>query len=181
MSFKLPVQIPSALDIVNYYKIGSEDPADAPIDKTYLGTPVYSNLIFLTDNTNIESDLRIDTVLMSVDQSKEIVKTAIQGRNGTVKEYISLGDYVVNIKGAIVSPFPEKYPKDDIDLLLRYLSLDKQVGVSSFFLELFNISEIVIERYSVSEKIGSRNEVPFEITAVSDTPLEFQLNPNVSV
>lgn len=191
-SFTTPPPRVSALDLIPKFISLRAEPEDDPIGVTYLGTPVYSNLIFLAEGANIgnpttlnpdegKRDLRIDTVLMTVDQTKNIVKTAIQGRNGTVKEYISDGDYMINIKGAIVSPYPLQYPQDDVDLLIRYMKVNTQIGVASFFLQLFGISDIVIEKYRIAEKLGSRNEVPFEIDAISDTPLEFQLNPNNGV
>lgn len=176
---------------IKRYKITPED-QDEPEFTSYLSTPVWSNLIFSPEGvdvgfpTTIDPDagkeqLRIDTVLFTVEMPKNIVKTAIQGRNGTVKEYISNGDYMVNIKGAIVSPFPLVFPREDVDLLIRYCQLNTQIPVISFFLDLFGITSVVIERYVISEKLGSRNEVPFEIDAVSDRPLEFQLNPNKGI
>ena len=156
------------------------DPADDPIATTYLSTPVYSNLVFLPTG-DIQDQLRIDTVLIVVDQTKNIVKTPIQGRNGTVKEYISDGDYMVNIQGMIVSPYPLVFPKEELDLLIKFCLVGEQIPVTSFFLDMFGITDIVIETYKVSEKRGSRNEVPFEINASSDRPIEFQLNPNRGV
>lgn len=190
--FTIPPPRVSAIDLIPKFLSLNHEPQDDPIAVSYLGTPVYSNLIFLSEGVDVgnpttldpdagKRDLRIDTVLMTVDMTKNIVKTPIQGRNGTVKEYISDGDYMINIKGAIVSPYPLKYPQDDVDLLIRYLKVNTQIGVASFFLELFGISDIVIEKYRIAEKLGSRNEVPFEIDAISDTPIEFQLNPNNGV
>lgn len=176
--FKLPVPLPSVNDLIQVRRyFFNPDPEDNPIAVSYLGTPVYSNLVFLP-TSDISDRLRIDTVLMEVDQTKNIVKTDIQGRNGTVKEYISDGDYMVTIRGVIVSPYPNVFPREDIDLLIKYCQVTEQLPVSSFFLDLFGITDIVIDRYKISEKLGSRNEVPFEIMALSDYPIEFQLNPN---
>lgn len=164
--------------------------SDEPIGYSYLGTPVYSNLEFLrvsgtsldnslnvgAQNGNSETILRIDTVLITVHQSKYIVKTAVQGRDGTVKEYISMGDYEINIQGIIVSQFPNVYPKDDVRLLIELLELPKSIPVASGFLTLFDVHEIVIDDYDISEKMGSRSEVLFNILASSDKPLELKIN-----
>jgi hypothetical protein len=167
----------------------NEDPFDEPIATSYLGTPVYSNLIFLPDDVavgnpttvdpnNGKQQLRIDTVLFTIDMQKNIKKTTVQGRDGTVKEYISDGDYMINIKGAIVSPYPLVFPKDDVNLLIKYCKLKTQVPVVSAFLDLFEISDVVIDTYSFAEKLGSRNELGFELNCLSDRPIDFQLNPN---
>ena len=78
---------------------------------SYLGTPVFSNLDFIGGSyKNLQGeqieyeDLRIDTVLFDVSQQKNVVTTEIQGRNGTIKEYISDGDFAINISGLIVQP-----------------------------------------------------------------------------
>jgi hypothetical protein len=72
---------------------------DEPVQKfiSKLGTVVYSNIIFnagvILDENGVADnwlDFRIDDVLLSVSQSKKIVTTEIQGRDGTVKEYLSL-------------------------------------------------------------------------------------------
>lgn len=193
--FKLP--FPTApLITVGHAAIQRYNFTPEPFDEaeftSYLSTPVWSNLIFSPEGVDVGSpttvnpdagkqQLRIDTVLFTVELPKNIVKTEIQGRNGTVKEYISDGDHMINIKGAIMSPYPMVFPREDVDILLRYCKLNVQVPVISFFLDLFGITNIVIERLKIAEKLGSRNEVPFEIDALSDMPLEFQLNPNKGI
>ena len=158
------------------YKEITPDPSDNAIKTSYLGTPIYSNLIFDAEPDTPENEsLEFDTVLMEVSMSKNIVKTPIQGRNGTVKEYISDGDYLVAIRGEIVSEYPNVYPKDIVNALINLCQVKHQLAVSSFFLQLFSVSSIVIERYTISEKLGSRNSVPFSIEAYSDEPIELQL------
>lgn len=151
------------------------DPSDAPISTTYLGTPVYSNLIFEADpDTPENASLTIDTVLMEVDIIKNVVMTPISGRKGTVKEYISLGDYEILIQGAIVSPYPNVFPKDDVTALRNLLELPKALAIASGFLQIFSVHNIVVLHAKISEKMGSRNEVPFFINAVSDEPIELR-------
>jgi len=166
---------------IPYGEIQAE-PADQAQFESYLGTPVWTPLEFLKtsgtsldnslgvgrSNGNSDTLLRIDTVLIVVNQTKNIIKTPIQGRNGTVKEYISMGDFEINIKGAIVSPYPLVYPKEDVSLFVELMNLPKPIPIASEFLRLFEIDVLVVENYSVAEKLGSRNEVPFEITAISD-------------
>lgn len=187
-NFIIPPQPPLNNDLIPRY-FYSPDPEDEPIYTSYLGTPVYSNLIFSSDGVDVgnptsldpdngKQDLRIDTVLFDVSMTKNIKVTDIQGRNGTIKEYISDGDYMINIKGAIVSPYPLVFPKEDVDLLIRYSKVSTEIKVFSFFLDLFSITDIVIKEFKLSEKLGHRNQVDFEINALSDRAIEFRLNPN---
>lgn len=175
--------------LIPWYGEIQQEPFDEAEFTSYLGTPVWSPLEFLRtsgtsfDNSldvgeqrgNSETMLRIDTCLITIDQPRNIVKTPIQGRNGTVKEYISDGDFMVNIKGVIISPYPMLYPEDDVKLFIELMGLPKQIPVASKFLQLFSITDIVIENYNIAEKLGSRNEVPFEITACSDKAEEILL------
>jgi hypothetical protein len=193
-SFNLSAGIVPATDrLVPRYFVAQE-PADDPLPdyRSKLGALVYSNLQFLeTSGTSLDNSLNrggsnsdnkvlltIDTVLMAVNQTKNIVKTPIVGRSGTVKEYISDGDFMIDIQGAIVSEYPLVYPESDVKILIELLSLPKQIPVASFFLDRFGIHSIVVESWDVAEKLGSRNEVPFRIQALSDLAEEIILNPN---
>lgn len=189
--FDIPSRVvPLVNRILPRYNIVPE-PSDDNQYVSYLGTPVHSNLEFLktsgtsldnslnvgAQNGNSEVLLTIDTVLFTVTGTKNVIKTAIQGRKGTVKEYISQGDYIINVKGAIVSPYLNVFPEQEVRLLIELLELEKPIPVASKFLDLFGISNIVVDpEFVISEKLGSRNEVPFEFNAVSDNPDEFELS-----
>lgn len=179
MSLKDPPIIPQAPalgNIITPFVVPIET-EDQPIGKTYLGTPVYSNLIFNADPDTPENrDLILNDIIMEVSQFRNIVTTPIAGRNGTVKEYISDGDYLISIKGAIVSPQSNVYPKSKIVALKNICRLEKEVAVSSNFLDVFDITYVVINDYTFSEKVGSRNEQPFTINMISDEPIEIKVN-----
>lgn len=176
--------------IPRYFPNPPTEKSDTALRKSYLGTPVYSTLEFMqipgsqTANSQSVSPsevlLRIDTVILTVEQTKNIVKTSIQGRDGTIKEYIGLGDYIVSIEGEIVSPYLNFYPEDDVKLLVQVLEHPNRVDVANQFLLMFGITSLVIETYSISEKLGSRNSVPFRVNAISDANEEIYvtLGPN---
>ena len=136
---------------------------------SYLGTPIWDNLIL--DSEDIK--LRIDMVLITVSQSKNIIKTSIQGLNGTVKEYISDGDYTLQINGAIFSDKnTNEYPEDDVLKLIRICRKQETIRVESKFLNRLDIDDIVIENYKLTTKAGVNNVQFFTLNAVSDTPKE---------
>jgi hypothetical protein len=155
----------------------------APVSTSYLGTPVFSNLTFPAGSyKNLQGEqidfeeLQIDTVLFDVSMAKNIVKTEIQGRNGTVKEYISDGDYQVVIRGLIASESSDKYPDEEVKKLVEILKVQKDLAVESRFLnDVFDISNIVIESYSLPQAEGFQNIQGFEITAISDDPIELTI------
>jgi hypothetical protein len=147
---------------------------DVPkVADSYLGTPVFDNIVLDIDDNN----LRIDTVLIDVSQTKNIVKTAIQGLSGTIKEYIADGDYEISIKGIIVNESNE-YPTADISSLLEICKKNENIRVTSNFLQLFGIDDIIIESYTLKQDEFS-NTQQFELSCVSDKPVELLLNSNL--
>lgn len=145
-----------------------------------LGTLVFSDLdisaaSYSKDGQNFETKkINIDTVLFEVSQEKHIVRTAVQGRDGTVKEYISDGDYAVSIKGVLTGRNGE-YPRDAVSDLMEFLKAPISMKVNSWFLGQFGITDIVVLNFSLSQVEGLQNSQPFQINAVSDTPFEVNL------
>ena len=143
----------------------------------YFGLPMWDNLILDSGKEEEKKNLEIDMVLMNVSMTKNIIKTAIQGMNGTVKEYISDGDFAINLKGAL---FSEKnsnaYPEDDVRTLIEICRKQESIRVESGFLSRFDIVDIVIENYKLEAAKATRNVQFFDINAVSDTPKELIFN-----
>ena len=161
------------------FKIPQTETEDAnpSIPSNAFGTPMYDNLYFKIDGyfneenefINDTLEIHVNNVLLGVSQTKNIVKTAIQGRAGTVKEYVSAGDYVINGVGTITSD-NNTFPIDDLTTLKEIFEIPDSIPVISEFLNLvFDINDIVIESVAFSQKRGSRNEVNFSFSAVSDT------------
>lgn len=174
-----------------FYDFGEEQPDDkAPVSTSYLGTPVFMNIEFIPEtykdkegrdisygellkNNDDSSAFVINTVLVDVSQSKQIIKTNIQGVSGTVKEYISKGDYQIKIRGILVDESAERYPQEQVIQLREYLDAETTLGVAGRFLnDLFDITDIVVEGYSFPQAEAGQNYQLFEIDAVSDDPIE---------
>lgn len=155
------------LDLTTRLDTGSDDAQRL----SYLGTPIFSDLI-LMENEQDENPLQIDTVLFDVAMRRNIVTTAIQGRNGTVKEYISDGDFDVTIRGMLVEQSAYAYPADQVRELMRLVQLPQAIIAVSPFLQLFRIFEIVVMDYRIGQREGFQNTQLFELNCVSDVPIE---------
>lgn len=145
------------------------------------GLPVFDILDFAilkyttADNKSITVDeLNLATVLIDVSQSKNIVTTPIQGRNGTVKEYISDGDYIINIKGVVVGDGNDVRPDEKLGLLLGFCQAPVAIDVASNILASFGIYTLVIKDYTFNQLEGQRNVIPFELNCMSETPFEIK-------
>ena len=163
---------------INQFPPQQAEDSDERIATSFLGTPIYDNIVLSGENTELgdSTELRIDEVLITVNQSKNIITTPINGRNGTVKEYISDGDYVISINGFIVSNVPNLYPRDRVNLLVDFCKVQSQIKISSDILNsVFNIQSIVIDNYTIAQTAGFRNRVPFTISCLSDDDIEIQI------
>lgn len=143
---------------------------------SYLGTPVFSRLSLVNpENPNQRIDL--DECLLEVSQSKNIVTTAVNGRNGTIKEYVSDGDYQVGIKGVLVNN-EDGYnrPLELFQTLLELCALPIALRCESSYLQLFGVFNLVIQEKSFPQSEGFQNVQPFELSCLSDEPIELLLD-----
>jgi hypothetical protein len=145
-----------------------------------LGNPVFSDFNVqsgkYTKNGQSYSfdEIKFDTVLFDVSMAKNIVKTPIQGRDGTIKEYISDDDYAINIKGVMTAP-NNTFPLDDFVSLIKVVKSPVALKINSWYLEKFGIYNVVVTGFSFSQRAGRFSEQMFEISAISDTPVELNI------
>lgn len=163
-------------------KVNQSDDRDPELYKSALGTPVVIDLTFesvtYTDfiqNRQITTEeIRLQTVLCNVERPSIIVKTQIQGRNGTVKEYISKDDFQVSING-IIAGENGQYPEAAALAIQRMCEAPVPIPVVSRFLNGIGIYNIVVDSYSLPQVAGGISRQDFSITAISDEPLELQI------
>jgi hypothetical protein len=119
--------------------------------------------------------LRYEAVLITVNQAKKIVKTEIQGREGTVKEYIGMDDYAVQVNGVITAS-NGRHPATEISDLKKMLDAPIPIGVACAYLQNLNIMSMVVESYELGQQPGGYSYQQFSITFVSDVPQELRLS-----
>ena len=159
--------------------------SDTPDKQSLLNTPIFDSIIFGELNgSNVYKDingteysykpLQVDLAIITVSQTKNIVTTAIQGKNGTIKEFISDGDYQISING-IIWINDNIYPEDDVQTFINIMKVPQSIKIFSNFVNMFGISEIVITDYSLPQQEGMRNQQAFTINAISDAPINLEV------
>ena len=166
------------------YIIEQGEAQDVPLQKfvSKLGTVVYSNIIFnagsiLDQNgtiINTFNDFRIDDVLLNVSQSKKIITTEIQGRDGTVKEYIGLDDFQVQITGRLNGTYNVN-PKELTRQLKIILSAGQPLEITSWYLQNLGIDDIVVKDFNFGQTEGEYSTQYFTINAMSDKRFEAKI------
>ena len=147
--------------------------------KSKLGSAIFSELRFgdvykPVDGGYelIEHTFPIDLALFSVNQTKNLVMTNVNGRDGTIKEYIGLGDYQINVKG-VINGANGVYPQADVDNLMKFLIYDQSIPISSPYLnDIFGVTEIVVKDYELPQTEGGQSFQKFEINLASEKPVE---------
>jgi len=172
-----------------------------PVAVSMLGTAVYDNIVFpagkwiTLEGAEIEyEEVRLDSVIMTVERSKNIIESHIAGKSGTVKEYFSTNDYTVTLSAIIapelynpaeiaqiaVSKFPavkafgstfgvspSKEPYDALGRVKAIDDVEESVPIESKFLNnVFGIRNVVIRSMKASHEAG--DSFPISMVLVED-------------
>lgn len=155
-----------------------------------LGMPVFDSIIFknptgnatqtFADNQNSnlvnDNDLILTTALITANKNKNIVVTKVQGRNGSIKEYVSDDDYQINIRGVIVGKYANKRPIDELKKLEDFCNSPLEIDVVCPFINDLGVLTVVITGHSKTQREGTRNVFDFEINCLQETPFEIKSN-----
>lgn len=164
--------------VQNGYQVPDEKLRDSA-----LGTPVYADLTLwggtYTDNiTGQQVDfpaIQFDAVILTVDFPTRIIKTEIQGRDGSVKEYIGQADANISIQG-IICGWNGHYPIDEVSKLNEWRKAPIAKLATSKFLQNLGISSIVVEECSLPQVAGGYSYQQFSMSCVSDLPVELRIS-----
>lgn len=109
----------------------------------------------------------MDSAIISVSKKKNIVKTKIVNNSSTRKEYISSGDYNIQITGAFTTNNDSIYPTSDVDALVRALDAPIPLEIVSPYLFRFGITRMVVDNFDLPQERGSYASQKFSIKATS--------------
>lgn len=123
--------------------------------------------------------VELPDAVAAVSRERRIVSTALVGRDGTVKEYINEGDWVINLVVGVQAvengEILDDYPSEALRELRRLLDVKGAIEVHSEFLAIFDITKMVIRSYGASQ-MTEANYQAVTISAVSDEDYEIYSN-----
>ncbi len=128
----------------------------------------------MTSFQNGQGYIVLETALGSISQDRNIIMTPVQGRNGTVKEYISDGDFQISITGKIVDK-DNKFPDDQVQDIANVFKAPNEIVIVNSFLYNFDIKNIVVKSYKIEQIEGADNVYNIVIEMVSDDAIELKL------
>jgi len=110
--------------------------------------------------------------LISIKGNKRIIKTAVPGLAGTVKEHIQLGDYKITIKGIAVNEDEDDLPQTEIREIRELCEKLGSLKIKNRLLTYFNIEHITITDFDFPGVEGMQNAQLYVINALSDKPID---------
>lgn len=151
---------------------------DTPVATSGLGTPIWDYLIIQGDTYQDRTygnvtytDQRIDTILITLQQSHALVLTEIQGRDNEVIEYVGKKSIRINFKGGIYGNNNNR-PKAEIANIMKMLNSNKPLKIKFCgFLSEWNISELYVMDKSIPQSMGGYNYQLFEFNAINSVPV----------
>ena len=161
------------------YNIPDQLQQDKPLYTSIFGTPVFANIEFLAgtyqnkqgQNVNYQKVV-LESFVLSLSRTKNIIMTEIPGRDGTVKEITGAGDHVISIRGVIAGANGH-YPIDEVRRLKDVLDagdVASPISVSSAFLNAMDVFFLQVTDYEFPQQEGGYSSQQFTINAISDMP-----------
>ena len=171
------------IDLANLGNASEDQLSENVPLSSFYGTPVMSRLILgdqnsatfnytdINGNTQTLDSITLECCIMVASQEKNIIKTSLEGRDGTVKQFISNGDYKIDVT-VIVATVDNNYPRDFVNALINILSIPDSIPVYSDFLNMFGINSVVVENPVIPQEEGFYNQQKFTWTMLSDNPID---------
>lgn len=133
-----------------------------------LGMPLFQPLVI--KGVNGLDDLLLESAVLSLSRTKNVVTTAIQGREGTVKEWINNGDWSITFNGFLVAKGWD-FPIEATALFNEYMEVNQSLKLEHEVLNNLGIFEAVVMDYALPSTTYT-NVQPYTIQLLSDNPFE---------
>jgi len=138
------------------------------------GIPTFVDLVLnggIYDTTAkkgiIYPTIKFEAVIMTIEKTARIIKTEIQGRDGSVKEYIGKDDSKITIQGVITGD-NGVYPKTAVNALMQWWEAPVTKSITCPFAQNLGITNIVAEDISIPQVSGGYSYQQFTINCISD-------------
>lgn len=170
-----------------FYKVGETNTLNEKLRPTTnagpLGLPVFGGIVFNAGsyvdrygNTINYDSIFIDCCLIEVGGTRHIVSTQVQGRDNSIKQFISNGDDAVTIRGVLSGMDQQTYPDFEMRKLMDIVKAEQAVTVTCPFLQdYFGISSLVVQYYDFPQKEGNPTLQMFDLKCLSDSPVQLQI------
>jgi len=126
------------------------------------------------DHAINDKALHLNNVQVTVNQSANIVRTPINGLYGTVKEFVSNGDYFITLTGQLTGLTSLQ---DDLRNMRNFQRIfenldNEKIVITSKFVNSFHVYHVVISDYTMDLNQEYSNVIDFTINLESDEDID---------
>ncbi|MDR1341516.1 MAG: DUF6046 domain-containing protein [Prevotellaceae bacterium] len=145
--------------------------------KNRYGERVPEALMMYYESGEVESKSYMSVVFIdlvasvTVQSSKNLILTQVQGRDYTRKELVSGGDLTFSVNGKIVGNGRGIYPENDVNKFIMLAQYGGVIKVNHYLFRQFNIKQIIIKEFSLGSS-DCKNVQPYSFTCVAVEPDE---------
>lgn len=141
--------------------------------KDALGNYYFMPVTFIHQGKEYE----IPCALISITGRKNIIETSLVGRQGSVKELISLEDYQISITGAVFGE-NQVWPEEQLDAINELYNINEAIELKCALTDVF-LSEndkVVIQELNLPQAGQTEHIQVVEIKCVTDRAFELIMN-----
>lgn len=137
--------------------------------KSLLGTPIFQPV-------TLDDYLLPNEPIVEVRGAKRVVRTDIDGMDGTFKELFSMDDYGVTIRGIITQEDgTDNFPEEIVRKIRAIYEKKTAIKITNTMANIFGINLIAIDSIEWPVIEGSNSIQPFVIQGIADKNLDIEL------
>lgn len=137
--------------------------------RDWQGNYYFMPVTFLSNGKEYE----IDCAMVSITGKKNIIETPLVGRKGSVKELVSIDDYLISIYGIVVG-YDMAWPEEKLDEINELYNINQAVELRCALTDVFLSAEdkVVITDLSIPQIPNTEHAQVVEIKCVTDRAFE---------
>ena len=167
-----------AFDEGNYSEKAISSITGSSLLRKYKGG-VYYFMPVIFEHPESKRKWELDDAVVSVTAKKTIIETPLVGRNGSVKELISIDDYEIKLVAVISG---DDYPEEEIQDIVRLFEINENLVMNCAITDYFLKAEdkVIIKSMDFPALEGVEDMQIISMSLVSDQKFELDLDLETS-
>ncbi len=147
------------LDAINPHE-SSKNLMDAYFGKTVLGKSFFMPVT--VDGYSLPG------VNINISGGKKIIKTLINEKKGTDKEFFATDDYKITLRGVASNLESNDFPEADLDKIYKMYEKNEALSIKCVLTDIIKVYSVVIETFKFPEMKGVDNAQAYVLNCISD-------------